>query len=562
MKDPNRSASGSEAAVLAANVREDMGILAALDQSLSRASDLLNSAEAELRVAQDAVTTARTFWCDIATSRKQVEARISSARGLLHPVRRIPAEVLELIFVAALGPCNPRVVADAQRQYPKHLGFLFASVCRYWRRVALGSTALWSRIRIDFSSSNSTMAWQRYADVCLERAGHRRLDVAIMCWPLSLSTPEYLDPDNFHFHPYNPNPVQNAGMAYLFPETSWASAFRVYIAKLFARSRTFGIGIHNPRWMELALEWISGLDAPELQSLAILISVPRRPVRTKERTLRPLGRTPKLRHFDAAGLDFEIDSDHLGRSTLPVTSAALTAPWKMSWHEIKHGSSWMPGLRTLSITAGSVTGPGWWCPLQQLESLELNLASYLVDIDHTVLPAPLPKLSTLSLDVSRHDPTISLWPIVAALCGAAFPNVRHLTIKGVRDGPTALAIWPTNMVEELGVLQYVENLTLQDISVWGSVLESLGMQSPVTGRWRFASLMSLALVDLHCDTAAANALDALKRVNVTRTLAYDIGELEHRPTLTIELKRTMNAEVDVGQLEFAAADVMNDWLAQ
>ncbi|KAJ7700843.1 hypothetical protein B0H17DRAFT_905222, partial [Mycena rosella] len=67
------------------------------------------------------------------TRRRNLKWYQDCCRGVLSPMRKLPPEVLQTIFVCARGS-EPDVIPAV------------GQVCRHWRNVAVGTPKLWSNI--------------------------------------------------------------------------------------------------------------------------------------------------------------------------------------------------------------------------------------------------------------------------------------------------------------------------------------------------------------------------------------------------------------------------------
>ncbi|EJD50902.1 hypothetical protein AURDEDRAFT_112024 [Auricularia subglabra TFB-10046 SS5] len=76
----------------------------------------------------------------LADQRSQVETRLASVVALQSPIRKLPREILAVVFAAG--------VRELDDEDPLFLPRL-TLVCRYWRDVAVDTPELWSRIAID-----------------------------------------------------------------------------------------------------------------------------------------------------------------------------------------------------------------------------------------------------------------------------------------------------------------------------------------------------------------------------------------------------------------------------
>ncbi|KAF6762424.1 hypothetical protein DFP72DRAFT_1041058 [Ephemerocybe angulata] len=69
-----------------------------------------------------------------------IQAQIYICRGLLSPIRRIPLEILMVIFECHVGPQSSLKIDAVRKQTP----FDLCLVCRAWRHIAINHPPLWS----------------------------------------------------------------------------------------------------------------------------------------------------------------------------------------------------------------------------------------------------------------------------------------------------------------------------------------------------------------------------------------------------------------------------------
>jgi F-box-like len=117
---------------------------------------LLETIQSELHQTED-------FIYILESQKRNLEEEMEEYRGLLHPIRRYPLEILKLIFEMTLLPPGNCVFFKDSR----HLGATRLShVCQDWRSVALSTPSLWTEIRISFRISlrNIETGWNLLAE--------------------------------------------------------------------------------------------------------------------------------------------------------------------------------------------------------------------------------------------------------------------------------------------------------------------------------------------------------------------------------------------------------------
>lgn len=120
---------------------------------------------------------------DITTKRAQLQEVSNAHEALISPLRRIPPEILQMIFVWCL-PTNRNAVMHAS-EAPVLLG----RVCSRWRQISLNTPEVWATLHIvppnvNFSKLTSSAArFQRKRDLIemwLKRSGACPLDISFV----------------------------------------------------------------------------------------------------------------------------------------------------------------------------------------------------------------------------------------------------------------------------------------------------------------------------------------------------------------------------------------------
>lgn len=162
-RDPNRYATGAELDALCARLPDEEAELDVLTRKHERAQTALRVAksrfqdiEAQYLMLKDVLSDAELYAKDT-TLRRDAQAKIvRTQRGLLHPLRKIPPEILSEIFEGCLT--HPMLDADLfdfelmrQRQLQP---LRIAAVCKRWRVVATtASPRLWQYVDVDLSKN-------------------------------------------------------------------------------------------------------------------------------------------------------------------------------------------------------------------------------------------------------------------------------------------------------------------------------------------------------------------------------------------------------------------------
>jgi hypothetical protein len=115
------------------------------DFSLSTVAELLKTSGSELQEYYEETKRLKARIFALERRKKKLEEYIAAMRTLLSPIRKLPLDVLGSIFEQANSVAR---IANWKSAFPVS-PYLFASVCSYWRSLALGMPSLWSNIRLD-----------------------------------------------------------------------------------------------------------------------------------------------------------------------------------------------------------------------------------------------------------------------------------------------------------------------------------------------------------------------------------------------------------------------------
>jgi F-box-like len=126
------------------------------------------------------IHTSKQFIDMLSKQKQAIDDEMSELRGLVHPIRQCPPEVLCHIFTMALTPIIPGDGIDEHRRQLQQTCRVM-SVCRYWRDVAVGCPVLWSAVPVPLNrkSSDIQLFWNRAvgrvknapASICITHVG-------------------------------------------------------------------------------------------------------------------------------------------------------------------------------------------------------------------------------------------------------------------------------------------------------------------------------------------------------------------------------------------------------
>ncbi|KAI6007066.1 hypothetical protein EDD15DRAFT_2394818, partial [Pisolithus albus] len=84
----------------------------------------------------------------------QIKGVISELEALLHPIRRLPTDIMAKVFEFCVYESQGYARLDI-----KHAPLVLSQVCRSWRKLVFALPCLWKMVRVDFSTSS--LNWYR-----------------------------------------------------------------------------------------------------------------------------------------------------------------------------------------------------------------------------------------------------------------------------------------------------------------------------------------------------------------------------------------------------------------
>lgn len=82
--------------------------------------------------------------------RLQIQRELDDWNVFLHPVRRLPTEILQEIFLACIKDSVSTVHQSTSLNVQNYMPWILAQVCSHWRSAALSFPQLWSAITVSF----------------------------------------------------------------------------------------------------------------------------------------------------------------------------------------------------------------------------------------------------------------------------------------------------------------------------------------------------------------------------------------------------------------------------
>ncbi|KAG8830897.1 hypothetical protein FRC17_004112 [Serendipita sp. 399] len=146
--------------------------IASTGKTLTDARRRLQQLKAEVEGVQAEIRSSRQMMDILKSQKSALSDAVQEIRGLLHPIRKLPQEILVMIFA---------IVADAEQDGSWHT-LKLSQVCRTWRQAAIRHPLLWTSITIAlhkpiFQKSNNVL--QRAMNMLKVRTGGCAVDLAL-----------------------------------------------------------------------------------------------------------------------------------------------------------------------------------------------------------------------------------------------------------------------------------------------------------------------------------------------------------------------------------------------
>ncbi|KAJ7586347.1 hypothetical protein C8J56DRAFT_103679 [Mycena floridula] len=106
---------------------------------------VVEETQAELDDVQDEMMNLETRLSALKKREEVLKQSLGEQRSLISPIRRLPVEIISMIFVEA---CNCDDPLEWVHEGVARTPFVLATTCRYWRTIVLDIGAVWSTIRM------------------------------------------------------------------------------------------------------------------------------------------------------------------------------------------------------------------------------------------------------------------------------------------------------------------------------------------------------------------------------------------------------------------------------
>ncbi|KAF8898088.1 hypothetical protein CPB85DRAFT_191693 [Mucidula mucida] len=141
------------------------------DTEMEQFQALKTQSSTYTRLLAEKISVTKVLLEFLVKQRKQAKVNRANAKLILHPMRRLPYDVLETIFINTSWGFD----APDDSLNTKYVPWTLSHVCRQWRFTALSIPHIWTTLDISLSQAPS----QYRLELCLERSKERPLDVCL-----------------------------------------------------------------------------------------------------------------------------------------------------------------------------------------------------------------------------------------------------------------------------------------------------------------------------------------------------------------------------------------------
>ncbi|KAJ7619788.1 hypothetical protein DFH06DRAFT_1482833 [Mycena polygramma] len=135
-----------------ARLRVRMGNEVPLESEIPLVREIISCDEERLDALSTQISHLEAALADLVQSRHETRERLREHQAILHPVRRVPPELICEIFALTLDSPDGSTINNAGYSPPWYLGH----ICRSWRRWAVAYPHLWNHITIPSSPMPSS----------------------------------------------------------------------------------------------------------------------------------------------------------------------------------------------------------------------------------------------------------------------------------------------------------------------------------------------------------------------------------------------------------------------
>ncbi|KAJ7015960.1 hypothetical protein C8F04DRAFT_1168253 [Mycena alexandri] len=129
------------------------------DSEIQEIHSFLEGPLTELALLNTQIEAAQAILDRLSAQREALTDQIDAHKALLSPMRRLPQDILQDIFIACLPTTHNALI------HPRHAPLLLSLVCQRWRWVAHSTPKLWSSFHIPSLSGSDGSELDRPMDV-------------------------------------------------------------------------------------------------------------------------------------------------------------------------------------------------------------------------------------------------------------------------------------------------------------------------------------------------------------------------------------------------------------
>ncbi|KAK0457603.1 uncharacterized protein EV420DRAFT_504391 [Desarmillaria tabescens] len=398
------------------------------------------------------------------TSREEKAKLLFSHKALFSPIRSLPAETLQEIFVHTL-PVHHNAVMQS-KQSPLILTY----ICKEWRSLALSTPRLWSSVHIIIRDDEHLAGAEKW----IQRSGMLPLGISLMLPETKIRPSEY----TYRSQAVN---LGNSVIARYMGMLSRLSLDLSFPSPFLRYFQPFGIThtpclemfrmedawtLPNPRCTVDMNCWSYNLqflgDAPKLQGIRFshlkdMFYLPTTSyARIKDLSLsRIIRETTEEKYTNLIQILSQCTS--IRQLDLFTTDTYDNSGIEEDpWNPLSHGSLTLP-LQRLSVCLKRVTAPLMTAlilpNLVDLEIIDIPFTPHYVDATKTYLSQVTPSLKALTLKLSRYD----LVPRLLELT----PQVIYLEIEDDhihRSYTSTHPVDPTSPIHDPSIKSFFKSL--------------------------------------------------------------------------------------------------------
>ncbi|KAK0491777.1 hypothetical protein EDD18DRAFT_1290852 [Armillaria luteobubalina] len=125
---------------------------------------------------QERIGQARASLEMLLDEERHVNRTMESYRTILHPIRRVPEDILREIFLSFNVETEKQGKDSLDRSFAP---LIISQVCREWRSIALSTSRLWSSFRLDFDLYHNELPCQYLLQTYFLRSATHDITLAI-----------------------------------------------------------------------------------------------------------------------------------------------------------------------------------------------------------------------------------------------------------------------------------------------------------------------------------------------------------------------------------------------